>query len=255
MQLHRAQFLSCGYVLISPLPWWPISVSLALRPYMRKQLVARHDAVAEAGCAQPQTTSAAHLHCDKQQGPIESGFDPVNVSGLTSQAAVQTVPDAALERSCGHLHSASHEHHNQEGRAAIEGQCSEGKGRTMCDPDSKLDVTEIDSDLKADVAEELAEVLELWQQQLAWDVGLPGLRLQQNAGAVLVVAGSGVQQGTCGWVGFELSRGRWVLGWFDPQPTGLGVGDRLKRKTFAAAPKLTNGLGRCFAWLKAFPSE
>ncbi|GFR49591.1 hypothetical protein Agub_g11659, partial [Astrephomene gubernaculifera] len=38
------------------------------------------------------------------------------------------------------------------------------------------------AELVADVARELEEVSELWQQQLARDVGLPGLRIRQDAG-------------------------------------------------------------------------
>ncbi|GLC68190.1 hypothetical protein PLESTF_000658300 [Pleodorina starrii] len=38
--------------------------------------------------------------------------------------------------------------------------------------------------LEAEVADELSEVSELWQQRLARDVGLPGLRIRQDAGVL-----------------------------------------------------------------------
>ena len=40
----------------------------------------------------------------------------------------------------------------------------------------------LDSDLAADVARDLAEVSELWGQQLAQSIGLPTLRIDQDLG-------------------------------------------------------------------------
>ncbi|GLI64649.1 hypothetical protein VaNZ11_007976, partial [Volvox africanus] len=42
----------------------------------------------------------------------------------------------------------------------------------------------LDPDLESELAAELREVSELWQERLAREVGLPGLRMQQNAGVI-----------------------------------------------------------------------
>ncbi|KAG2492771.1 hypothetical protein HYH03_008935 [Edaphochlamys debaryana] len=74
----------------------------------------------------------------------------------------------------------------------------EDRGPTSV-PDPDLDSeseSELDPDLAGEVASELAEVAELWGRRLARDVGLPGLRLQQDAGAL--GAGPGRRVWECG---------------------------------------------------------